>query len=97
MKYVYKYNVPRFAQFAARVFNCEYDYACPENTALAGIDAVENFFCSIKMPVRLSDIDVPESDIGMLANRVTFNGENTFETYIKLTTKEIEDILRLAL
>ena len=97
MKYVYKYNVPRFAQFAARVFNCEYDYACPENTALAGIDAVENFFRSIKMPVRLSDIDVPESDISMLANRVTFNGENTFETYIKLTTKEIEDILRLAL
>ena len=97
MKYVYKYNIPRFAEFAVRVFNCEYDYACPENTALAGIDAVEKFFRDLEMPIRLSDINVPEADIPMLANRVTANGANVFETYIKLTTKEIEDIFRLAL
>ena len=96
MKYVYKYNIARFAQFAVRVMGCEYDYANPEITALAGIDAVETFFHSLDMPVRLSDIGIPESDIPMLAARVTANGANTFETYIELTTKEIEEIFRLA-
>ena len=96
MKYVYSYNIPRFAQFAVRVMGCEYDYANPENTALAGIRAVEAFFHSLDMPIRLSEIDVPEADIPMLAARVTANGANIFETYIQLSTKQIEDIFHLA-
>ena len=32
MKYVYKHNVNRFAQFAVNVFNVDYDFANPERT-----------------------------------------------------------------
>ena len=97
MKYAYTYNIPRFAQFAVRVMGCDYDYEHPENTAKAGIDAVETFFRSIGMPVRLSDIDVPEKDIPLLASRVTLSDTVSFTSYIPLHTKEIEEIYRLAI
>ncbi len=96
MKYVYTYNIPRFAQFAVRVMGCEYDYEHPELTAKAGIDAVEALFRSIGMPVRMSEINIPESDIELLADRVTRSGAVSFETYIPLHEKEIADIYRLA-
>lgn len=96
MKYEYKHNIPRFAQFASRVFNCEYDYADPEKTAEAGINAVEDFFRSLDMPVRLSDINIPETDIPTLASRVTANGKMVFKTYQDISTKEAEDIYRIA-
>ena len=95
-KYSYLYNVPRFAQYAVRVWDCEMDYAHPEKTALAGILATEEFFRSLGMPVRLSEIDVPESEIELLANRITRNGKLTFKTYKECGTKEFIEILNLA-
>lgn len=48
-RYVYEVNPERFAQFATNVFDipCGTDY---KETALAGIEAMENFFRSVKMP-----------------------------------------------
>ena len=37
MKYVYKHDVNRFAQFAVRVWGCDMNFASPEITALEGI------------------------------------------------------------
>ena len=37
MKYVYKQDVMRFAQFAVRAWGCSMDFANPERTALKGI------------------------------------------------------------
>ncbi|MBE6936696.1 MAG: iron-containing alcohol dehydrogenase [Ruminococcaceae bacterium] len=95
-KYSYLYNVPRFAQYAVRVWGCEMDYQHPENTALAGIQATEDFFRSLGMPVRLSYIDVPESEIDLLANRITANGKLSFKSYVDCGTKEFTEILKLA-
>ena len=96
-KYCYRYNIPRFAQYAVRVWGCEMDYANPEATALAGIVATEVFFRSIGMPVRLSDIGVGEAELDDLANRITSGGTGTVQTYIDCGKKEFLDILRLAL
>ncbi len=48
-RYVYEVNPERFAQFATNVFDipCGTDY---KETALAGIEAMENFFRSVEMP-----------------------------------------------
>lgn len=43
MRYHMHRDVMRFAQFAARVYNCEMDFQNPEATALRGIEAHEQF------------------------------------------------------
>ena len=57
MKYVYKHNIDRFVQFAARVWDVDIDFACPERTALEGIKRLEQFFVSIGLPVTLEGLD----------------------------------------
>ncbi len=95
-KYNYRHNIPRFAQYAVRVWGCEMNYADPEQTALAGIQATEDFFRSLGMPVRMSDIGVGEDAIDELAGRMAPNG-STVKSYTVCGKAEFAEILRLAL
>ena len=97
MKYVYKHDCTRFAQFANQVFGVEYDYWNPENTALEGIARLERFLVSIGMPIRLSQANLPnvEKDIPMLSEKATENGPRG--QFVKLETKDVAEIFRMAL
>ncbi len=97
MKYAYKYNIPRFCQYAVRVWNCEMDYENPENTAIAGIEATIDFFREIGMPTTLRELDVPEDSIEEMAVKCTNYGERILPGYIEYGKKEIIEILRLCL
>ena len=46
-RYVYKTDTARFVQFAVNVMGCEMDFYNPENTALEGVAAMEDFFRSM--------------------------------------------------
>ena len=70
-KYVYKYDVKKFAQLASRVWGIDYDFECPEKTALAGIEAAEEYFKSIGMPTRLSEFDIYEDSFEEMAGKCT--------------------------
>ena len=56
-KYVYKYNVEKFCQYAVRVWNVEMNFENPHETALKGIMATENYFNLLTLPVRLSELN----------------------------------------
>lgn len=60
-EYVYKENLPRFVQFANRVFDVDVDFYDQEKTALEGIRRLRAFFCSMGAPSTLKEIGV-ESD-----------------------------------
>lgn len=96
-KYAYKFNIPRFARFAVNVWNIEYDYAEPEKTALAGIEATEKFFREIGMPTCLRELDVDESCFEEMAVKCTNFGTRKLDGYIQYDKQEITDILKLAL
>ena len=98
-KYVYKYQVGRFKKLAVSVWGIEPSGKSDEEVALAGIKASEEYFESIGMPVRLSqlDIDVTEEAIEEMAEKCTFFGTRTLPDYIELGKKEIIDIFKLAL
>lgn len=96
MKYIYKYNLPRFCQYAVRIWGCEMDFAHPEHTALAGIAATEDFFRSIGMPLRLADLGVGTDGIDEMAEKCTFFGGRKIADYIDLGKQEIKDIFTLA-
>ena len=96
-KYIYQYNVPRFARYAANVWGIPMDFEHPERTALAGIEAAEAYFRSIGMPVRLSELDVDDTKFDEMAEKCTFFGKRTLPDYIELGKKEMLDIYRLCL
>ena len=80
-----------------RVFNCEMDYANPERTALAGIEATAEFFKSIGMPSTLRECGLEEKHIEEMAVKCTNYGKRTLPGLIELGKDEIADIYRICL
>ncbi len=96
MRYVYKQDVNRFAQFAARVWNVEMDYFDPEKTALAGIDAIKAFFRSIGLPVTLSEIGITPAHYERISSNCRRTSEDVVGSFVPLKSSDIVEILKLA-
>lgn len=96
MKYVYKHDINRFVQFAVRVWDVEMDFASPERTALEGIQRLENFFKSIGLPIRFSDLAIPEERIDEMASKCTAGDTKTVGNFVRLNKKDIGSIYTLA-
>ena len=93
IKYIYKYNVERFATFFRNVF----DVTEREDNlvVLKGIEKMQEFFINIGMPTKLSEFNIPISKIDDLVNLCTYNGTRTIKSYIPLGDKEIKEIFKL--
>lgn len=61
-RYVYKNCLPRFVQFAVNVMNVDRTGLTDEETALRGIEEMENFYRKIGMPTKLSELGVNPTD-----------------------------------
>lgn len=64
--YVMVHDIMRFAQVAVRVWGCQMDFAHPEVTARAGIDALRQFLTRIGMPVNFKQLGARAADIPRL-------------------------------
>ena len=89
----------RFAQLAVRVWGESMDFEHPERMALLGIERFEEYFRSLEMPVRLSQLDIrlTEEDIQIMAEKCTFFGKRTLTGIRNLGQPEMEEIYRLAM
>ncbi len=98
-KYVMEKNVMLFAQVAVRVWGCNMDFEHPENTALEGIEKLQEFLCYIGMPKNFKELDAKESDIPYLAHTLCYgNGRTgTVSGYIDITEDVAEKIYKLML
>jgi alcohol dehydrogenase YqhD (iron-dependent ADH family) len=98
MKYVYKHDIPRFVQFAVRVFGVEEDFHNPEETALRGIRALRDFYTSMGMPATLSEIGIAEKDFQAIAGKIRKFDEakGTTGNFLPLTSEDVLEILKLA-
>jgi alcohol dehydrogenase YqhD (iron-dependent ADH family) len=95
MKHVYLEAVPRFAQFAVRVFGIEYDPEYPEITARLGISALESFFNEIGVPTRLDQVEIlGDSNFEEMARRLIKYG--TRGCIKCLAEEDVVQILKLA-
>lgn len=93
-RYVYKYNIPRFAQMARRVWDVT--EADDEKAALMGIDKIAEYFTSIGMPSKISDFNIPEESIDRLAELCTYGKTRTIKSYVELDYDKIKDIFKMA-
>ena len=98
-RYIYKYAIPRCCQYAVRVWNLDMNYEHPERTAMAGIQATEEYFRSLGMPTHMGELGIALTDaqIEELAEKATFFGTRIMPDYISIGKKEIIEILREAL
>ena len=98
-RYVMDHDVGRFAQFAVNVHGCPMDFDHPENTALAGIVAMEDFYRRIGMPTNLRELgleSVTDEQIHEMAYKCTRGGTIRVGFFVPLDTADIEAILTAA-
>ena len=96
MKFVYKHDINRFAQFANRVFNIDININNLEETALKGIEALENFFTEIELPTRLSHVEIDDSRIAEMSKKLVAHYDHV-GNFVEIREKEAYEIYKLAL
>jgi len=94
MRYLYRREVQRFAQFAVRVFGLPMDFEYPQATALAGIRRLESFFRGLGLPVTLEELGVPTDRLEEMARKCTERGP--IGNFAKLGEKDVLAVYRLA-
>ena len=92
MKYQHEVDVTRFLQFAVRVMNVDMAFGDPDSIIQEAIRRLENFFSSIGLPVRLSELQIDGSRLKEMAQKAAPVGN-----FSVLQAKDIEEIYRLAL
>ena len=97
-RYVYKENPARFAKFAAEVLDVPRG-ADDEETALAGIAAMEDFYREIKMPVSIRGLGVEpsEAQIKKMSAKCAASHPDGMGKMKKLFEDDIERIFRAAM
>ncbi len=93
-KYVMKHDVNRFAKVAVRVWGCQMDFDHPEVTALEGINAFQNFLCSIGMPKNFAELGAKEEDIPALVKTLCY-GDGRTGTISGFVTLNEDDCARI--
>ncbi|MEE8324203.1 MAG: iron-containing alcohol dehydrogenase [Candidatus Humimicrobiaceae bacterium] len=94
MRFVYKDNILKFAQFAQRVWNVDTDLNDLEWTALEGISRVEAFYREIGLPVSLSEIGIGEDRFEEMAAKCVEDG--SVGHFRELKKDDIMEIYRSA-
>ncbi len=96
-KYIYKYNPERFTLLATEALGIDASGKSAEETALCGIKMLEDYFKSIGMPTKLSDLDIEitDSNIEEMAEKCTFFGKRKLTDYKMLGREEIIEIFNL--
>ncbi len=92
-RYIYKFNIQRFAQFARRVWDCTQDD--DEAAALSGIEKMAEYFKAIGMPSSLVDFGLDETCTDRLLELCTFGRQRVVKSYIDMDYETIRDIFNM--
>ncbi len=98
-RYVYKENVSRFVRFAVNVMGVDNDFANPEATALAGIEAIERFYRAIGMPTSIHELigrDITDEEIQLMARKCSHDDGRTIGGFKALDRHDMEEIYKMA-
>ncbi len=95
--YVMEHDVMRFAQAAVRIWGCSMDFAHPEVTAKAGIEAFRRFLISIGMPKNFEELGAREEDIPKLVESLCRgNGrKGSISGFVTLDEADCAEIYRM--
>ncbi|GAB3048472.1 iron-containing alcohol dehydrogenase [Virgibacillus ainsalahensis] len=89
-------NASRFQQFAVNVFDVDPSGKTELETGLEGIKKLRGFWNSIGAPATLSDYDIDESSIEVMAEK-TVIARPEFGNFKKLTKQDAAEVFRASL
>ena len=98
-RYVMDACLDRFVLFAMNVMGIDPDdYETLEDAALAGIEAVEDFYREIEMPTNLHELglELTDDDLAAMAHQCATLKGGTFGAAKKLTEEDALAIYRMA-
>ncbi len=95
--YVMQHDVMRFAQIAVRLWGCQMDFAHPEVTAKAGIEAFRRFLISIGMPKNFEELGAKEEDIPKLVKTLCYGDGRTgsISGFVTLNEEDCANIYKM--
>ena len=96
MKYVFRHDINRFAQYAERVWGVEANHWNREETVTEGIRRQVAFYRSIGLPVTLAELGAGEDRIAEMADKATAGDTRTLGQFVKLKKHDVVAILELA-
>lgn len=96
MKYTLDQDVLRFSRLATKVFGVEKDGKTDREIALEGIEKLEDFYSTLKMPIRFKEINARKEDIDQLVAKLEENVGQTFGQFKRLTMEDARNIYLLA-
>jgi len=97
MRYVMHHDIKRFVQIAVRVWNVDQNFKSDEETALAGIEALEQFWQSLGLATTLTGLGIPADRLEEMAGKCAGESENPQGQFVKLYKKDVLAILEKAL
>lgn len=96
-RYVMDHDVMRFAQAAVRVWGCQMNFAHPEETARAGIQALQNFLISIGMPRNFQELGAKKEDIPQLVKTLCYGDgrQGSISGFVELKEEDCAKIYEM--
>lgn len=98
-RYTMPRHISRFVQFAVNVMGVPNDFSHPEETALRGIVATEDFYRQIGMPVSIHELigrEVTDEEIDLMVDKCSRGGTITIGAMEVLGTEDMRAIYRMA-
>lgn len=96
-KYLATRKPNKLAQLANRLFNIDYANHSKEEMALMLAENLEKFYIDLGLRTRLSKFNIDDSNFEKMALRATKNDTTKIGHYIGLDSKEIIEVLNIAL
>ena len=95
MRYVYTSGIDKFVQFAVRVWGISPEGE-KEEIALKGIQALQDFFASVGLPINFEQLGAKKEDIDQLVETLTVNSRGSLGNFRKLDMKDARAIYEIA-
>ena len=98
-RYVMERHLSRFVQFAVNVMGVTNDFSHPEETALKGIEAIEQFYRQIGMPTSIPELigrQATDEEIMLMVRKCSRDGSMNIGAMEVLQPKDMEAIYRMA-
>ena len=98
-RYVMERHLNRFVQFAVNVMGVTNDFSHPEETALKGIEAIEQFYRQIGMPTSIPELigrQATDEEILLMVRKCSRDGSMNIGAMEVLQPKDMEAVYRMA-
>jgi len=98
IRYCWKEDPQLFEQFFRRVFDVDFAIGESERVINEGLNRLENYYRSLGLPVRLSEVNIGDDRLEEMADKCTrYSPDKTVGNFKKLSADDIVKIYRLAL